>query len=420
VTDPGTSAQAPSGWTVTTLENQWTVIDCKHLTADFVPNGYPVVSIGELQDRYVNLAASPRTTERFYALLTQGGRNPRPRDLIMSRNATVGRISQVLAADPPFAMGQDVCLLRPKRESSDPAYLRALFQSSAVGRQFDSLMAGSTFKRLNVQQIKQLEIVVPPSEEQARIAETLTDVDDLVLAFERLITKKQAVKQGMMQQLLTGQVRLPGFSADWVVTCLGRLIGALEAGVSVNSTVEFGPDAVLKTSAVAGGKFLPEECKTIADRDRKRAKVNPVANSLIISRMNTPALVGEIAYVDSDWPSLFLPDRLWLARPVSDSLTDMRWLSYVLSWPAYSRRLKQLATGTSGSMKNIAKNSLLNLRVPCPSPKEQRAIAAVLADVDDEIETLYAKLSKAHAIKLGMMQQLLTGRTRLPIAKTLT
>jgi type I restriction enzyme S subunit len=131
--------------------------------------------------------------------------------------------------------------------------------------------------------------------------------------------------------------------------------------------------------------------------------------------MNTPALVGEIAYVDADWPNLFLPDRLWLARPSSDSVTDMRWLSYVLSWPAYSRRLKQLATGTSGSMKNIAKNSLLNLRVPCPSSNEQQAIGAVLADVDDEINTLHVKLTKARAVKTGMMQQLLTGRVRLPV-----
>jgi type I restriction enzyme, S subunit len=409
------SAQAPSGWTVTSLETEWTVIDCKHVTADFVSQGYPVVSIGELQDRYVNLTAAPRTTHKFYALLTQGGRNPRPRDLIMSRNATVGRISQVLGSDQPFAMGQDVCLLRPKRESSDPAYLRALFQSSAVGSQFDSLMAGSTFKRLNVQQIKKLEIIVPPSREQARIAEALTNADDLVLAFERLIAKKQAIKLGMMQQLLTGHVRLPGFSGDWVLTRLGRLIGTLEAGVSVNSTVELGPYAVLKTSAVGGGKFFPQESKTIADRDRRRAKVNPVANSLIISRMNTPALVGEIAYVDSDWPNLFLPDRLWLARPSSDSVTDMRWLAYVLSWPAYSRRLKQLATGTSGSMKNIAKNSLLNLPVPCPSCDEQQAIGAVLADVDEKINTLHVKLTKACGVRTGMMQQLLTGRTRLPI-----
>jgi type I restriction enzyme S subunit len=131
--------------------------------------------------------------------------------------------------------------------------------------------------------------------------------------------------------------------------------------------------------------------------------------------MNTPALVGEVGYVDADYPSLFLPDRLWLATKRSASHVHIRWLSYVLSSGQYRERLREVATGTSGSMKNIARSAFLKLSIPFPSIEEQAAIAYVLLDDDKELDMLRIRLQKARAIRQGMMQQLLTGRTRLPV-----
>jgi type I restriction enzyme, S subunit len=339
-------------------------------------------------------------------------------DILFNRTSETQKelgLAAVYMDDRPVAFGGFVFRGQPISSLMDSEYAKYALRSTFVRKQIMSRGQGGIRANIGQRDLKSVLVRLPKHNEQREITAALDDASTAISYLQRLIAKKQAIKQGMMQQLLTGHVRLPGFSGDWVSTRLGRLIGTLEAGVSVNSTVELGPDAVLKTSAVAGGKFFPQESKTIADSDRRRAKVNPVANSLIISRMNTPTLVGEIAYVDSDWPNLFLPDRLWLARPSADSVTDMRWLAYVLSWPVYSGRLKQMATGTSGSMKNLAKNSLLNLLVSCPSSSEQRAIGTVLADVDDEISTLHVKLTKVRAVKTGMMQQLLTGRIRLPI-----
>ena len=89
------------------------------------------------------------------------------------------------------------------------------------------------------------------------------------------------------------------------------------------------------------------------------------------------------------------------------------WLAYVLSYPEYSRRIKEMATGTSNSMKNIAKGSLLALKLASPEIEEQTAIATLLSDMDKEIQTLNQRLNKTRQIKQGMMQELLTGRTRL-------
>jgi restriction endonuclease S subunit len=170
---------------------------------------------------------------------------------------------------------------------------------------------------------------------------------------------------------------------------------------------------VLKTSAVSAGRLIPEECKRIALADVVRARLNPRANTILISRMNTPDLVGDVAYVPADYPWLFLPDRLWMTRFKAGVQIDVRWLAYLLSSRAYQQQIKAAATGTSGSMKNISKNSLLGLPVLFPEQEEQTAIAAVLSDMDAELAALETRREKTRLLKLGMMQELLTGKTRL-------
>jgi type I restriction enzyme, S subunit len=206
---------------------------------------------------------------------------------------------------------------------------------------------------------------------------------------------------------------------EWTVKPLGDEIVALEAGVSVNSLdsdrpLSLNTPAILKTSAVEEGYFHPHECKAIATRDIGRARLNPRADSILISRMNTIDLVGECGFVRKDYPNLFVPDRLWMTRLRVDSQLSAHWMTYVLSSTEYRKKLKTIATGTSGSMKNIAKSSLLSLAFAFPPLPEQRAIAKALSDVDALINALDALITKKRHIKQGTMQQLLTGKKRLP------
>ncbi|MGH3277510.1 MAG: hypothetical protein ACRDNW_00015 [Trebonia sp.] len=202
--------------------------------------------------------------------------------------------------------------------------------------------------------------------------------------------------------------------SDWSVRTLGSILDKLEAGVSVNSVVAPGPYGVLKTSCVSDGEFDPSERKTVAPTDLKRVKVSPHAGSLIISRANTPELVGQVGYVRSDYPSLFLSDKLWLASKRSGIPVDMRWLSYMLSSAQYRERLRELATGTSGSMKNISRESFLQILVPFPSIDEQAAIVGMLVGFDQEMDSLRRMIAKISAVRQGMVQQLLAGFVRLP------
>lgn len=129
--------------------------------------------------------------------------------------------------------------------------------------------------------------------------------------------------------------------------------------------------------------------------------------------MNTIELVGECGYVDADYPNHYIPDRIWMTRMRPGSVISAKWLSYLLSTDSARERLRGIASGTSGSMKNISKSAFLDLGFPIPSLPEQTAIATVLSDMDAELAALEARRDKTRALKQGMMQELLTGRTRL-------
>ena len=129
--------------------------------------------------------------------------------------------------------------------------------------------------------------------------------------------------------------------------------------------------------------------------------------------MNTPDLVGEVGYVDRAYDWLYLPDRIWMTHMRSPDCVCVRWLGYLLCSVPYKRLIGDTATGTSGSMKNIAKSALLGLPVRFPEVDEQRAIAAGLADIDAEISAIESRLTKARALKQAMAQALLTGLIRL-------
>jgi type I restriction enzyme S subunit len=202
---------------------------------------------------------------------------------------------------------------------------------------------------------------------------------------------------------------------DWEVKALGEIILRLNAGVSVNSEDDRieGEKSILKTSCVSQGYFIPTECKKIISKDINRAKLNPKKDQIIISRMNTPDLVGECGYVSEDFNNLFLPDRLWATVFKKEIPTNARWLTYTISYENFSKKIKDSATGTSNSMKNLSKDSLLNLNVPFPPLPQQTAIAAALSDVDALMGELDKLIAKKRDIKQATMQQLLTGKKRL-------
>jgi type I restriction enzyme S subunit len=398
----------PEGWEVERLGRFWSVTDCKHVTAQFIANGYPVASIMEVQSRYLDLNYANQTTLPFYNLLIEGGRKPRVGDLILSRNATVGEVAQVAEWHPPFAMGQDVCLLRKKSQRFSTNYLQAVFGSPIVANQFSDLMVGSTFKRVNVEQIRNLVVPMPPPAEQKVIAEVLSDADALIESLERLLAKKRQIKLGAMQQLLTGKKRLPGFSGEWEVKRLGDLASIRSGGTPSTTQSQFWNGDVLwctptDITALNGFKYLYQTDRTISQEGLKSSSAEIVPAGSIV--MTSRATIGECAI-----NRVPVTTNQGFKNFVPGEMVDVEYLYYLL----LTQKPGFVSLCGGSTFLEIGKAQLAVFEVSLPvTVAEQSAIASVLTDMDAEIAALESRLAKTRSIKQGMMQELLTGRIPL-------
>lgn len=198
---------------------------------------------------------------------------------------------------------------------------------------------------------------------------------------------------------------------------LKDLIKSLDAGVSVNSLDDSNVNSnhkILKTSCVSAGVFDPTKIKLVTDPIEIARLSEPVQrDSIIISRMNTPVLVGANGYVSEAIPNTYLPDRLWQVKPKHQAV-HMHWLGFWFSLEHTRHLLRSNATGTSGSMKNITKSDVLNLPIVVPPLSEQKKIAQILSTWDNAISATERLLDNSQQRKKALMQQLLTGKKRLP------
>lgn len=204
------------------------------------------------------------------------------------------------------------------------------------------------------------------------------------------------------------EIRFKGFSSNWDTYPLATFISSLDAGVSVNSgdrsanENEFG---ILKTSCVTNGIFEPDENKVVFKKEEiNRLKEPVLENTIIISRMNTPALVGANAYISRGYANYFLPDRLWAAKPTA--IGDLKFIACILGSDKGRLALSDLATGTSGSMKNISKSAVLRLELRAPEEKEQIQIGNFFQKLDALINQHQQKHDKLSNIKKAMLEKM--------------
>lgn len=203
----------------------------------------------------------------------------------------------------------------------------------------------------------------------------------------------------------------------WKEGKLSELISKLDAGVSVNSTARMATSSeqgILKTSCVSNWSFDPKCNKAVtASEEIERLREPVQANTILISRMNTPALVGASAYIDNDYSNLFVPDRLWQAKP-KNSKVCMKWLATFLASDRGRYILSALATGTSNSMKNITKPDVLSMKLLIPPPSEQEKIVEVISAWNHAIKEAEKLIAYKQKQKKALMQRLLTGKHRFP------
>ena len=262
---------------------------------------------------------------------------------------------------------------------------------------------GTSIKGVTVENIAQMEIELPPQEEQTAIAEALSDIDNLISSLQKLIEKKKAIKQGAMQELITGKKRLSGFSGEWSYKSLG-ILGDL-------SREAINPQSLSETS-------FYEYSMPAYDNGRQPEKTS--GKSMHSSRLK---IYGEIILFNK---LNVRQRRVWHVKEcLENAVCSSEFLPYhslgvhseflyqVLLCDKTTVDFENMSTGTSNSQKRITPSDFLEYEIALPEKDEQEAIAQVLSDMDSEIEQLEKKLAKYQQIKQGMMQELLTGRIRL-------
>ena len=244
--------------------------------------------------------------------------------------------------------------------------------------------------------------------EQETIAEALRDADALIESLEHLVDKKRSLKQAAMQKLLTGKIRLPGFEGKWVQRPLAELADIRSGGTPSTTSPNFWDGNVLwctptDITGLNGSKYLSDTSRKITESGLKSSSAELVPAHSIV--MTSRATIGECAI-----NTVPVSTNQGFKNFVPFDDVDVEFLYYLLE--TQTQGFISLCAGST--FLEIRKAHLATYELRLPRVKsEQTAIAEILSDMDDEIDAVEAKLTKACQIKQGMMQELLTGRTRL-------
>ncbi|VXC35274.1 restriction endonuclease subunit S [Pseudomonas sp. 8O] len=298
-----------------------------------------------------------------------------------------------------YGVTDNTIILRLRRGYSLPFFWRLL-----ETKRLNSLVFGSGQPLITGSQLKALLFSVPPLPEQRTIATALSDMDAVLGALERLIAKKRDLKQAAMQQLLTGQTRLPGFSGEWEETTLGA-IGECVIGLTYrpDNVVEYGL-LVLRSSNIQGGR-LAYESNVYVDLEVNDRLMTRPGDILVCVRNGSRTLIGKSAVIDECAAGTTFGAFMTVYRT-----THWRFISHAFQSESIQRQIRD---NIGATINQITNKDMKALRLKLPSACEQIAIATVLSDMDAELVALEQLLAKTRALKQGMMQELLTGRTRL-------
>ncbi|RBP78950.1 type I restriction enzyme S subunit [Shewanella putrefaciens] len=428
----------PEDWDVVFINDVSTLIgDGIHSTPIYDPNGAYYFINGNNIDNG-SLRFTENTNRVSEAEFNKHKKKINDRTLLLSINGTIGNLC--FYNNEPIILGKSAAYININHKA-EVRYMYQAISFDATQQRFEDGLTGSTIKNLGLGTIKSTLIGLPSKKEQTAIANALSDMDALLSELEKLIAKKQAMKNATMQQLLTGKTRLPQFafysdinSAEGAVDGKRKGTKPSELGeipedwdaVPANKAVEFfgGYGFSSRLSSDSGVKWLKianvglNEVKWDADSYLPESivssfksyslKENDVVMALTRPLLGDKLKIARIA--STDLPAL-LNQRV--AKLITKGKNRLDYIFYVVQRAEFIAQMNLAMAGTDPP--NIGTTALGRINILLPEPEEQTAIASILSDMDNEIQTLEQRLSKTRQIKQGMMQELLTGKTRLPL-----
>lgn len=321
-------------------------------------------------------------------------------DLVFARTgASVGKSYLYNPEDGPLVYAGFLIRVKPDPHKLVPAYLAAYVQTAWYWNWVKIMSMRTGQPGINGREFAQLPFPCPSLVEQQAIAQALTDVNAQISSLDRLIAKKSNIMQGVMQQLLTGKMRLPGFDGDWQLKKL-KSIAEIRMGRTPSRSNQhyWGPGSKWMSIADLKSKYIYQTNEEITPLASREMTVIPKGTLVMSFKLS----IGKLAFTGDD---MYSNEAICsFARLQADS----QYLYYALSQMDLTIYGKQAVKGFT-----LNTDSLNSIEIPYPPPLEQKAIASILSDMDAEIEALEKQRNKTTALKQGMMQELLTGKTRL-------
>ena len=363
-------------------------------------NGVNWIKIGDVgeNDKYIH-----STQEKIIPEGVSKSREVHVGDFILSNSMSFGR---------PYILDIDGCIhdgwltIQDYKNTFATEYLYYLLSSDQVYQQYLSMAAGSSVKNLNKDKVSALNVIYPKIPEQKRIAEALSDVDSMISSLEKLIAKKKAVKQGAMQELLTGKKRLPGFTGEWYETTIGEHCCVFD-GTHQTPKYTLAGIPFYSVENVTANDFVNTKFITTEEHEQLSSKCKIEKGDILMTRIGS---IGDCKYIDWDVNASFYVS---LALIKCKETINAQFLSFY-STSSYFKKEIEIRSLLTAIPQKINLGPISEIRLNIPSDiKEQEALASILSDMDKEIKSLEQKLDKTRQIKQGMMQQLLTGKIRL-------
>jgi type I restriction enzyme S subunit len=330
-------------------------------------------------------------------------------DILVTITGNVGRAIVYRNADEAN-INQHIARVRVILPDASSKFVYHVLSQPSFRARFNTITTGQAYPQLSLKQIRDTKVPLPPTKaEQEAIAEALSDADALIESLAQLLAKKRQLKQGTMQQLLTGKKRLPGFGGEWEVKRLGDLGGFLKgSGVRKDQSMS-GNLACIRYGEIytRHSDYIRAFQSWISSDVAATATRLKYGDILFAGSGETKEEIGKcVAFVDR--VEAYAGGDIVILRTEK---ADPLFLGYYLNTASINRQ--KASRGQGDAVVHIGASALAEVEGMFPSVPEQSAIAAILSDMDADIAALEEKLAKARNLKQGMMQELLTGRTRL-------
>ena len=377
--------------------------------SDYVSGGTPLVNPMHIVEGKIipdkEMTVDCVTRKRLVSYQMNAG------DLVMGRRGEMGRVAVVTKKEQGWLCGTGSFTIT-LRDNESPDFVARYLRTPQCVAEMTNEAVGTTIQNLNQTLVSQINIAYPPLPEQRTIAAALSDVDEMIVALEKLIEKKRKIKAGAMQRLLTGKTRLPGFKGAWVEKRLGDCAEVFCDGDWIESADQSDSGIrLVQTGNVGEGVFLDKSDKKrfVSEATFKRLNCCEIfAGDVLVSRLPDPA--GRACLLPSSSERRITAVDCTIIR-----FNDLLAAEYFVAFSQAAGYYKQIDEQMAGSTRQrISRKALGDVVVSCPPTlAEQKAIAKVLGDMDEEIAALEAELAKTRQLKQGMMQELLTGKVRL-------